>query len=350
MSVHLLLVGDIHIRMDNFDEVDLLLDQVCSFLQDQRRKGFPTELVLLGDLLHTFEKIFTGCLNKACDFIRRCSTITKTYVLVGNHDYINQHQFQTEQHWMNPLKYWDNVVIVDHAIYVSSRTGPDQVIGILLCPYVPVGRLIEALKTATDDWEHVDLILCHQEIKNCKMGTFLSESGDEWKDSYPQLISGHIHETQQIGKNVYYPGAPLQHGASDHQKDRIMCLVVVSSGNVQKAGIILNVPRKETVKINMSELDQFILTVKEAKTGDKIKLVLEDVSAEQFKLFRETKEYKELIQRDIQVHIQPVKKVKESGGDVKGDAKGIKCASFRDILRGMADKSSVSDLYTHYLK
>lgn len=338
MSVSLLLIGDIHIRMDNFDEVDLLLDQICNFLQSQRRKGFPTELVLLGDLLHTFEKIFTGCLNKACDFIKKCSTITKTYVLVGNHDYINQHQFQTEQHWMNPLKYWDNVVIVDHATVVLP--------GIMMCPYVPAGRLLDALQSggeSSESWMGMDLILCHQEIKNCKMGTFLSESGDEWKDSYPQLISGHIHETQQIGKNVYYPGAPLQHGASDHQKNRIMCLVVVSSGTIQKAEILLNVPRKQTVKINMSELDQ---TVKDIKTGDKIKLVLQDVSTEQFKLFRETKEYKELIQRDIQVHIQPVKKVKET--ETKGVT--VKCASFRDILRGMADKEAVSDLYTHYLK
>ena len=44
------------------------------------------------------------------------SEITMTYILVGNHDMINNQQFLTDNHWMNGLKQWDNIVIVDHPV------------------------------------------------------------------------------------------------------------------------------------------------------------------------------------------------------------------------------------------
>ena len=37
-------------------------------------------------------------------------------LLVGNHDYINNQQFLTNNHWMNAMKDWNNVTIIDKVI------------------------------------------------------------------------------------------------------------------------------------------------------------------------------------------------------------------------------------------
>ena len=101
----------------------------------------PDIIVLLGDLLHTHEKIHTAPLNKALEFIDSMRKIAYVFVLVGNHDYINAVQFLTENNWLNSLKEWDNVTIVDKVITHIHHQNK-----IVLLPYVHPGRFEEALR------------------------------------------------------------------------------------------------------------------------------------------------------------------------------------------------------------
>ena len=84
-------IGDPHFRVENIIEVENFIDKIAKLTKSEN----PDMIVVLGDLLHTHEKIFTIALNKAYDFIKILRDIAPTYVLVGNHDYIQNSQFLT---------------------------------------------------------------------------------------------------------------------------------------------------------------------------------------------------------------------------------------------------------------
>jgi hypothetical protein len=90
------------------------------------------------------------------------------------------------------------VTIIDRA----QRHGD-----LVFIPYVPKGRLEEALSGV--DMNGCKCVFAHQEFRGARMnarGSFFSPDGDIWPEDAPLVISGHIHGTQQVGRNVYYPG------------------------------------------------------------------------------------------------------------------------------------------------
>lgn len=208
----ILFIGDIHIKFNNLKEVEMLEQFIRSSETLSAKISF---IVIAGDVLDTHEKINIQLLNRAYNFIHVCRTKAPVYVLVGNHDYINNQQFLTSNHWMNGLKEWPNIHVIDKPVFFNSlKTGKPKY---LFMPYVPVGRFIEALST-TADWKKCLCIFAHQEIKNCKMGPIQSIEGDKWELDWPMLISGHIHERQYVQKNVLYPGSVINHSfGSDNQ-------------------------------------------------------------------------------------------------------------------------------------
>lgn len=198
-----LFVGDIHIKFDNLgsiDKLETILQQECGVNNDIQC------IVVAGDILDTHERIHTQLLNRAYKLLDSFRKISEVIVLVGNHDYINNQQFLTTNHWLNGLKEWDNITIIDK---------PTIKFNYLFTPYVPTGRFIEALETLNDDWKSVICIFAHQEINQCKLGCIYSIDGDEWDDSWPMLISGHIHERHMVKKNVLYPGSVINHSYSN---------------------------------------------------------------------------------------------------------------------------------------
>ena len=288
-----LFIGDPHIKSDNGEAIDILileLERICSM------KRYDA-IIIGGDVMHYHERLFTPALNKALTFIDRLRKIAFTYVLVGNHDAINNSIFLTDAHWMNALKSWTNVKIVDTIV-----TGED----ILLCPYVPPGRLVEAFETVCEDWCDKKVIFVHQEIKGCKMGAIVSTDGDEWMDDWPILISGHIHDHQRIGENVYYPGTPLQHSFGDSDI-RVVCDVeiknITNTTNITNKPVItflpLNVPTKRIIKASIDSIKNAISNKKESETI-KIKL---DATPEEFGAFKKTAEYASMMEKGIKIQL-----------------------------------------------
>lgn len=285
-----LFIGDLHVKTDNREQIDLLLTEVFGLLTEHTYDA----IVLGGDILHYHERLFTQPLNQALHFIQSLSTIAKVYVLVGNHDYINNSQFLTRNHWLNALKTWNNVVIVDRALEEEH---------VLFLPYVPPGRLVEAMETVTKRWNYKEVIFCHQEFRGCKMGAITSVEGDEWDDEYPLVISGHIHDHQLVGKKVVYPGTPLQHGFGDSTIRRL-CDITVKVNSTSYDWIDLNMPRKHIIHCDINSihdvLDQKIDHVSER---DKIKVKLES-TPEQFAMFKQTSQYKQLLERGVRFQIK----------------------------------------------
>ena len=170
----IIIIGDPHFQMSNMDEVKIFIQKCIVYVKKQKENLYA--IVVLGDVLHDHERVHSTALNVAVNFLNELAEISPTYVLVGNHDLINNSQFLTQNHWMNALKSNKNITVVDEVI---EEIWEDKTV--VLCPYVPNGRFVEALDTG-GDWREADVIFAHQEIKGVKMGSIVSEHGDEWKE------------------------------------------------------------------------------------------------------------------------------------------------------------------------
>nr|QBK85378.1 MAG: DNA repair exonuclease [Iridovirus LCIVAC01] len=295
----ILTIGDPHFRTNNIPECELLQERLIDIISEQ----LPDVIVVLGDLLHYHERLHTTALNQAIEFIDMLRNYTHTFVLTGNHDFISNQQFLTNKHWMNALKEWKNVTIVDKVI--SFRQNNKHII---LLPYVPPGRFEEALNTLQESWKTADAIFCHQEFYGVQMGAIKSLDGDKWRLDYPYVFSGHIHDRQQLQLNLYYVGSCIQHAFGESSK-KTVALLKFDEESINILEIPTNLPKKKIVYINIEDVGEF----KEKKDSrDHIKLCVKG-TYEEFKSFKKTRQYKDLTAQGVKIAYKPqqLKEVEE---------------------------------------
>lgn len=270
-------IGDPHFQVDNIPEVELFISKLIHLVRVEK----PDFVVVMGDVLHTHERLHTIPLNKAYEFIHSLRALCQTFVLVGNHDMTSNQNFLTDQHWMNGMKEWSNVTIVDKTLFWTKNNY-----NFVFVPYVPCGKFMDALNIV--DWKGCHCIFAHQEFKGCKMGAIISEHGDEWNMDYPDVISGHIHSNQTIN-NVYYCGSSMQHAFGESEKNIIAVVEWTNSETYDLREVDLELPRKRIIYTDMDKIDK--LEVK--NTEDKLKITLKG-SYDEFKSFKKTQKYREL--------------------------------------------------------
>jgi len=314
MSYKVVFIGDPHFQVGNMVEVDLFLDKIQKLVHVTK----PDMIVIAGDILHTHERLHTLALNKAYELVKYMRCIAPTYILVGNHDMCNNQQFLTDNHWMNGMKEWDNVVIVDDVI-VNTLGGKKMV----FVPYVPPGRFEEALNTV-GGWEDADCIFAHQEFYGCKMGAIVSVEGDKWPLDAPHVVSGHIHSKQTPQCNIYYSGSAMQHAFGESEKNIIAVLTFGGGGKYELDEVDLFLPRKKIVYVDVDAVENY--EVKDSE--DQIKLTVKG-DYEEFKALKKTKKYKDIIEKGVKIVFKP-KKLSET---VKYESNGvISGTSFGEIL------------------
>lgn len=321
-SVSILCIGDPHIEEKNIKEVEFFIEKLLILVDEKK----PDLIVILGDVLSDFERVHTIALNKAYELVDKLRNIQKTYVLVGNHDMYNNQQFLTENHWMNGMKEWENVVIVDKIV---SETINNKLF--IFAPYVYPGRFIEALDTynvnSNLDWKNASCIFAHQEIAGCKMGAIISVEGDKWPVDYPPIVSGHIHMRQTPQKNVYYPGSAMQHAFGESEKNIISILSF--NDKINKGTnltycleeIDLQLPRKKIIYLDVEDIETFELN---NQNSDHIKITLSG-NYEQFKALKKNKKYKDLIDKGLKIVFKPKKlEVKKDKAEKEEEIKKVK--------------------------
>ena len=294
MTTNILFIGDPHFQITNLPEVDLFIEHVTTVATEQE----PDIIIIAGDLLHTHERLHTTVLNKAYDFVDAMRNITMTYILVGNHDYISNTQFLSDNHWMNSMKKWKNVEIIDKVKYVNFG-GKNFV----FVPYVYPGRFVEALETLGNDmlWKNADCIFAHQEFEGCKMGAIVSVDGDKWRSEYPLVVSGHIHSKQRPKPNIYYCGTPMQHAFGESESNVVVYIKFNDNGyNLDE--IEMQLPRKKIIYLDVTEIDDY----KSRDTDDKIRITVSG-SYDQFKALKKTKKYKDMIGDGLKIVFRPEK-------------------------------------------
>lgn len=306
-KMKVLAIGDQHFKVDNIPEVELFIEKIEKLANTER----PDLIVCLGDLLHTHERVHVAPLNKAYEFIDRMRKVAKTYVLVGNHDYIQNQQFLTDNHWLNALKDWENVEVVDRVKYTSLSDYH-----LVLAPYVPPGRFKEALNTLSEfDWKEADCIFAHQEFYGCKLGAIVSVEGDKWGEDDPYVVSGHIHSKQRINGNIYYTGSSLQVAFGESEENTVAMLEFGEEYPYKLREMDLGLPRKKIVYTDFDSVEKIKL-----KEDTQLKITLSG-NAEEFKTFKKSEKYKELVDGGAKIAF---KKTESEISERKATSSGFK--------------------------
>lgn len=316
-----LAIGDPHFMITNIPNVEKFMTKLMELVVTQN----PDLIVMLGDLLHEHERLHITALNKAYELIRHLSQHAITYCIVGNHDLINNRQFLTKNHWMNAMKSWDNVVVVDTVQEYQN---------FLFVPYVPPGRFIEALVTKRKDWIDATCIFAHQEFRGCKMGAIVSEEGDIWEPGWNLVVSGHIHSRQWVGENVYYPGASIQQAFGESDRN-IIPVITFEDGKYNIVEHDLRLPRKKIIYTELSKMEDLQLK----DTEDQVKITLSG-NYEEFKTFKKSKKYKEIISKGVKI-VYKQKKIKTENLQITE-------SSFDKILFELINQNSNKYLLSDY--
>ncbi|CCV02214.1 5'-3' deoxyribonucleotidase [Invertebrate iridescent virus 30] len=286
-SINVLFIGDPHFKIKNVEFIPLFISKILKVIND-----FKLDFVVVaGDLLDNHDKVDVEPLNLATQFINLLRKKIKTFILVGNHDYKNNQQFLTDHHWMNSLKYWDNVVIVDNITTFTMKNFE-----FLFVPYVPPGKFIEALKTKINfenEIKKYKAIFAHQEFYGCKMGPIKSKEGDKWNTDWPIVISGHIHNKQWCQKNIYYPGSAMQH-AFGQSIENTVSILNFNNEELSYEEIDLKMPKLTIKYMSVNDVIHRSLDKYKNKINRKYKIVLQG-TAEEFQTFKKSLKYKELL-------------------------------------------------------
>lgn len=248
----ILVIGDPHFKLTNRLQMEVVVDE-CVRVASERK---PTFIVCLGDVLDRFSTIREEPLNQALDFFHRLLDHAPLFVLVGNHDRPNNATFCTTEHPFNAVKYWSKpITIVDTPCVWKSQSGRTYT----FVPYVPNGRFGEALALpGARGWEQSDAIFAHQDFKGAVYNGLASSTGDPWEqEDYPVVVSGHIHDYQEL-PGVIYPGSPIQHAANEH-KEKTLYWMDVSEHTTEGMRIPISVPVYHTEIIPASNVSSATL-------------------------------------------------------------------------------------------
>lgn len=328
-------VGDIHFRSKHLREGQDFVDKCLKKIEET----YPSAIVLLGDVLDTHEIAREEPYNLACSFIEKCSKLAITFVLVGNHDYINNTQYLTQRHFFNPLKKWKNVYIVD-------KPTKFQIQGVtsIMCPYTPNGKFIESIVKSFDGdkrwFNGVDIVFGHQEIRGVSLRRDIendmlcekSSHGDTYGGGYPPLISGHIHHPQFIPPNVYYPGSAMQINFDEHP-DKCVWIVNVDEDTrkLEIEKFDLGLKNLKEYRVNVNDVDKFDMALID-KYYIKLKVT---GTSESFQVLRKRPIYKKLCERGVKIVFEP--QIDQYSKHVLSDS--VKhLTSFMDIMKELVNQ------------
>ncbi len=344
------IVGDLHFETKTIKQSLKFIDLSLKSIKEKK----PDFIVLLGDILHYHNRVEQQPFDIAQGYIYELSLIAHTYVLVGNHDYINPSQFMTDKHFFNPLKKWNNVTIVDKCTVANYEINT-----FVFMPYVSEGRFIEGLSSLSslslegdcdegnDFWKMADCIFAHQEFNGCLLGNKTSTKGDKWDETYPPIISGHIHEPHVLKKNIFYTGSAMQHTFGE-KNNKYLWFVDFNNLNedndpcyndyfkIEKIKISLR--GKKTLKISIEEIEEKYDEIeKEIEMNDMRVVVIGH--KEELKIMKKKEIYNKL--KKIGVKIEPeIIKIQKDTNNEKVEMRKLQFDQILDKIIKSKSKST----------
>lgn len=214
--------------------------------------------------------------------------LLKDYTVVHN---CNNSQFLTNAHPFAGWKKAHNIVDT-----VKIRHMKDK--KIVLVPYVPDGRFIEALNTVVkEEWKSADCIFAHQLFDGAKMGPVIAKGVEKWDQNFPMLISGHIHDKQLPQKNLWYTGSSMQISFGEREDHTLSLITIPDKGDILIEEVNIHPPMKKILYCDVSKIKEMKIPEEE---NVKLKVTLSGDS-EEFKTFKKTDQYKKLLNKGVKV-------------------------------------------------
>lgn len=259
MSLKILTIGDPHSKRSNQPEIKECGDKIAQKIKETE----PNAVVILGDLADNHDRVYISSLHGTVYFIEAICTAAasllkpaKVYYIIGNHDYETNQCFLTENHTFNAFKKWQNFIVIDTVLRLKTQLG-----SVVMCPYTPPGRFVEALDTiGRDKWTDAMAIFCHQEFLGSKLnGLIASKVGDKWETTNPLVISGHIHNYNRLQTNIIFVGAPMYHTfGEDLEASRTISLFdFQSASECEETRFDLGLPKKLTIDLSIAEAQNY---------------------------------------------------------------------------------------------
>jgi calcineurin-like phosphoesterase family protein len=259
--VLIVVIGDLHFKKDD----PSLADKVIFKLKEQIDRVQPDLIVFLGDILDTHEKIDMKMQNKAGRFFKELAAVRPVVILIGNHDRPDGTTYLTEDSCFYLLKGFPNIHIIDHVFSFKFGTeGTNDLLRFVFVPYVPPGSFHEALDTLPEKVmgdkpeSRPACIFCHQEFRGARIGKTASSGGDEWPETNPLIISGHIHSFQMVGKNVIYTGTPHQISYGDQSEKGIVIAEFLPNKPPRIEFLKLGIRKKKVIELKPQEINSFV--------------------------------------------------------------------------------------------
>ncbi len=291
-DVNILVIGDPHFKVSGVPEHEKMCKSIIESIKNKK----IDLIVVLGDILDRFETIHVSPLTRSIKFLGELIKIAPIYCLIGNHDLKNK-QFLSEEQAFSSFKllhdlYTENINNIINSISdILSNDKNSDIMGeitetinsitkskkitfvdkvmttninnqnFIFVPYVSTGRFQEALNTLNSSLDNVSCIFAHQEFKGAQMGAMTSVDGDIWSVNNPYIISGHIHDHQNLQENILYIGTPIQHSFGDNPNKTISYFNFKSPLIRTEERINLGLLRKSTVRISCEQVDKYIPTL-----------------------------------------------------------------------------------------
>lgn len=199
-----ILISDIHF---NLNTLPLASQALCAAIETANRLQVP--LIIAGDLHDTKAIIRAEVANRLIELLSEAKV--KTFILVGNHDLINE---KAHFHGLNYLKPY--ATIIDSQTYLAQH-------GMILIPYMTDSdQLLSLIKALPRGSNGCKLLIMHQGFRGAWMGDYIQDKTSIDIEAVKDftVYSGHYHRHQTIG-TVTYIGSPFTMSfgeASDPEK------------------------------------------------------------------------------------------------------------------------------------
>jgi len=217
----ILAVGDPHIKINNLDQGQLLMDYVLKVAID---RGIETVL-FMGDLLHNHavkrvevEDFWVRCFNSFNDHSIHCD------VIVGNHDCVGSKE-KEHLNSLNIFNYLPNVTVYNEIVDVEKN----GIVYTIAPYYSDLDKfVVDTSKTQGK------VLFAHQTFTGVQYsnGFYAKDGIDPILIKHDQIISGHIHKAQKIGDKTSYIGTPKWDDMSDANQDKGIWILTFGENNL----------------------------------------------------------------------------------------------------------------------
>lgn len=189
-------ISDIHFSLSTLELATISLQAAID-----KAKELHVSLIIAGDLLNDKAIIRGEVANRLIDIFEsaRVAAPTKPFIIVGNHDLINEKGVEHSLNFLRPYAH----IVEEPLIY-----GPEDLI---LVPYMSnVFDLNKVMAIGINSIRRKpSIMIMHQGFQGAHLGDYVQDKTSINPDSVKKfnVISGHYHRHQTLG-TVTYIGSP----------------------------------------------------------------------------------------------------------------------------------------------